>query len=210
MPKFDNRFGDETKTEWLTPPYILEALGKFDLDPCAPVNPPWHIAETQYTIEDNGFIKKWFGRVWMNPPYNKDVWKWMKKLSEHGNGIALIFARTETKAFYPFVWFQAHSIFFFDERLHFYHVTGERGKHCSGAPSVLVSYGEENTESIRKAEIDRKIKGKLVELKKPKIEILVQKAIDARNHHSMVSSEFIDAWKNIQEFYEDNHKFLLT
>jgi len=30
----------ENKDEWLTPPYIIKALGEFDLDPCAPINRP--------------------------------------------------------------------------------------------------------------------------------------------------------------------------
>ena len=152
MPNFDNRFGEETKTEWLTPPEILDVLGEFDLDPCAPINPPWRIAKTQFTVADNGFIKQWFGRVFLNPPYTKDTWRWMKKLAEHGNGIALIFARTETKAFFPYVWDMADGIFFFNKRLTFYHVSGEKGGKNSGAPSVLIAYGKFNAAILKQNE----------------------------------------------------------
>jgi len=84
------------KDEWLTPPEILAALGHFDLDPCAPIIRPWPTATNHYTIEDNGLIQPWEGRVWLNPPYGKYVWKWLDKLSKHKSGIALIFARTGT------------------------------------------------------------------------------------------------------------------
>jgi hypothetical protein len=164
MTKFNNRFGDETKTEWLTPPDILQALGHFDLDPCAPISSPWKIADKHFTVADNGFIKPCTGRVFLNPPYTKDVWRWIKRLSEHGNGIALIFARTETKAFFPYVWFQADGIFFFSKRLDFYHVTGEKGKSNSGAPSVLIAYGKENAQILESLEETGKLNGKFIKI----------------------------------------------
>lgn len=34
--------------EWYTPKEIIDALGKFDLDPCAPVNPLWKTAAQMY------------------------------------------------------------------------------------------------------------------------------------------------------------------
>ena len=86
--------------EWLTPPHILQALGEFDLDPCAPIVRPWETAKNHFTINDDGLKQKWFGRVWCNPPYGLEAAIWLNKLAEHGNGIALIFARTETKMFF--------------------------------------------------------------------------------------------------------------
>jgi len=64
--------------EWLTPPEIVAALGKFDLDPCSPINRPWPTAEKHYTIEDDGLFLPWFGRVWMNPPYGKQMNHWLR------------------------------------------------------------------------------------------------------------------------------------
>ena len=42
-----NNFNTNTKNngEWLTPPYVLDALGEFDLDPCSPVVRPWDTAK---------------------------------------------------------------------------------------------------------------------------------------------------------------------
>jgi hypothetical protein len=49
---------------WLTPPYIIESLGGFDLDPCSPIDRPWPTAKSHYTIIDDGLTKDWSGRVW--------------------------------------------------------------------------------------------------------------------------------------------------
>src|SRR4051812_36875613 len=88
----------ETHT-WLTPPHIIEALGPFDLDPCAAPDPrPWPTAKTHWGRHDNSLNRPWFGRVWMNPPYGPktQIGSWMRRLADHGHGTALIFARTET------------------------------------------------------------------------------------------------------------------
>lgn len=129
--------------EWLTPPDLLTALGRFDLDPCAPIERPWPTAERHYTIENDGLRQKWHGRVWCNPPY-AHVWKWLARLADHGTGTALIFARTETAGFHSQVWQKATALLFLKGRLHFYHRDGCRAKGNAGAPSVLVAYGAED------------------------------------------------------------------
>jgi hypothetical protein len=80
----------------------------------------------------------------MNPPYGTQTQKWMRKLAEHGNGIALTFARTETKMFFKQIWDVADAVLFIRGRLRFHHVTGELADNSAGAPSVLVAYGESN------------------------------------------------------------------
>ena len=147
--------------EWLTPPHILDALGTFDLDPCAPIISPWTTAKNKFTIEDDGLKQKWFGRVWCNPPYGLQAAEWLNKLAEHGNGIALIFARTETRMFFDHVWNKADAVLFIEGRLFFHYVTGEKAPANAGAPSVLVAYGKENVEILKNCEI----RGKFVNLK---------------------------------------------
>jgi len=131
------------KDEWLTPPYIVKALGEFDLDPCSPVDRPWPTAKNHFTIEDDALMKDWTGRVWMNPPYGDGIGEWMTRLADHGNGIALVFARTETAWFFESVWSRASAVFFFKGRISFYHVNGVQGD-SAGAPSCLVAYGKDN------------------------------------------------------------------
>ncbi|OMF70554.1 adenine methyltransferase [Paenibacillus glucanolyticus] len=136
------------KDEWLTPPEILESLGPFDLDPCSPINRPWDTAKKHLTVRDNGLKSEWKGRVWLNPPYGRETAEWLHKLSDHGNGIALIFARTETEMFFDHVWNKADALLFFKGRLYFHHVNGNRAKANAGAPSVLIAYGPNNVQAL--------------------------------------------------------------
>lgn len=149
----------ETKVEWLTPPDLVKKLGEFDLDPCSPVNAPFLHAKHNYTIEENGLNKEWFGRVYCNPPYGKHMELWMNKLAQHGNGIALIFARTETRCFFENVWDKADGLLFVKGRIRFYHVSGEQGG-TPGAPSVFVAYGKNNALALKHSGIE----GKYLEL----------------------------------------------
>lgn len=142
------------KDEWLTPPEIIKELGPFDLDPCAPIVRPWNTARTHYTIQDDGLIQPWVGRVWCNPPYGSFTERWLDKLAVHGNGIALIFARTETKMFFKCVWERASAILFLRGRLFFYNIDGTKAKANAGAPSCLVAYGEENAKALLNSELD--------------------------------------------------------
>lgn len=147
--KFKNKAG---KDEWLTPPEIVRALGAFDLDPCSPINRPWATAAKHFTINDNGLMLPWEGRVWCNPPYGKEAASWLEKCAMHGNAIALTFARTETQMFFKSVWPYADALLFIKGRLKFYHVTGEQGD-SAGAPSVLIAYGKSNAEALERSGI---------------------------------------------------------
>lgn len=126
---------------WLTPPSIIEALGPFDLDPCAAIDQPWRTATVQYTVEDDGLDQPWEGFAWVNPPFGPDAETWLAKLAEHGNGIGLVPARTETRWFVNTIWDRADAILFLHGRPHFHHPNGERGKANSGAPICLAAYG---------------------------------------------------------------------
>lgn len=137
---------DDAKDEWLTPRAIVDDLGPFDLDPCAPLasRRPWPTANEHFTIEDNGLRREWHGRVWMNPPYaRRHIKQWMGRLAGHGNGIALTFARTDTEMFQTIVFKHASAIFFVKGRITFLHVSGLRSDFNGGAPSVLVAFGRE-------------------------------------------------------------------
>ena len=149
------------KDEWITPPYLIRTLGVFDLDPCAAINQPFRTAQKQYTILDDGLCKPWIGRVWLNPPYGKKTKKWMWKLANHGNGIALIFARTETQTFFEHIWPKADAIMFLKGRLRFYHSNGFRAENSAGAPSCLIAYGQNNADALSVCSLE----GKFIKLK---------------------------------------------
>ena len=125
--------------EWETPPEITQMFGPFDDDPCTPQ-------------EFNGLWRPWHGFVFINPPYGPDVGKWLEKLCDHGNGIALTFARTETRWFKEQVWARANGILFLYGRLHFYR-NGQRADSNSGAPSVLIAYGSKALEQLQASKL---------------------------------------------------------
>lgn len=142
----------------LPPPELLKSLGSFDLDPCSPINRPWDTARKHFSKLDDGLAQKWEGRVWLNPPYGLEAAKWLERLVAHGNGIALIFARTETDMFFRYVWEKASAILFLKGRLYFHYVDGTRASANSGAPSCLIAYGEENIETL----VNSGVSGKLI------------------------------------------------
>ncbi len=152
------------KDEWLTPPEILGALGRFDLDPCAPIpeRRPWETAAHYYDEQTNGLASPWFGRVWMNPPYGRETGQWLDRLASHGIGTALIFARTETAMFFEHVLEKADAVLFIKGRLHFHNSDGTRAKGNAGAPSCLVAYGSIDAEILAGSGIA----GQFVRLKK--------------------------------------------
>ena len=133
-------------TTWLTPPHILDALGPFDLDPCG--HPDWHTARRRIILPDDGLAADWSGRVWLNPPYGREAWGWLAKLAAHGDGIALIFARTETEGFVREVWGKADAVLFLHGRLNFHRADGTRAESNAGAPSCLVAYGQGNVAAL--------------------------------------------------------------
>lgn len=96
--------------EWNTPQDIinrvLQVLGAIDLDPCSNNhNTPNVPAETHYTKENDGLSKSWSGRVYMNPPYGREIANWVNYLCkewERGEieaAIALVPSRTDTRWF---------------------------------------------------------------------------------------------------------------
>ncbi|WP_233197807.1 phage N-6-adenine-methyltransferase [Cryobacterium sp. Y57] len=138
---------------WLTPRHVLDAMGEFDLDPCGA--PGWSTAKTVYTPETHGdgLTLQWHGRVWLNPPYGKQATIWMRRLADHGNGTALIFARTETRMFFETVWNRASAVLFLEGRLTFVRPDGTPAKANGGAPSVLIAYGESDALKLKHCSI---------------------------------------------------------
>lgn len=147
--------------EWLTPPEIIKALGRpFDLDPCsAPLPRPWETAKHYWTKDDDGLGRPWKGSVFLNPPYGGPtiVGPWMKKMAAHGNGVALIFARTETEVFHRYVWESASAVLFLRGRLYFHRPDGSRAAANAGAPSCLIAYGLNNATRLARSGIRGKI-----------------------------------------------------
>jgi phage N-6-adenine-methyltransferase len=86
---------------WETPQALFDAINRefaLDLDVCA-------IAENAkckrfFSPSENGLACEWTGRVWMNPPYGREIGQWMRKAFESRNTadivVCLVPARVDT------------------------------------------------------------------------------------------------------------------
>ena len=141
-----------TTTAWYTPPWLFEALKiEFDLDPCSPgaLVVPWIPARTHYTQAEDGLTQPWHGRVWLNPPYGPGLDRWLQRFCAHRNGIALVFARTDTQWFHTYA-VRADAVCFTRGRISF--VSPATPSDNCGGPgygSVLLAHGNEYVESLR-------------------------------------------------------------
>lgn len=134
---------------WLTPEYVIRALGPFDLDPCAAPSPrPWDTAARHITWPEDGLHAEWHGRVWLNPPYGRSVGRWLARLGQHYSGLALIFARTETDDWHRYIWPKATGILFLEGRLHFHYTDGSRAAHNSGGPTAVIAYSHDDANRL--------------------------------------------------------------
>lgn len=159
--------------EWLTPPWVIEALGgwrSIDRDPCTPIEQPYPTALQRWTMLDDGLSKTWDReeRHFVNPPYaNGVVDLWLAKLADHGRGTALIFARTETDAFFRYVWERATAVLFMRKRINFHigeafsivktrrtYLAGDEADGNAGAPTVLCAYGDRDAEILNESGIE--------------------------------------------------------
>lgn len=139
--KLDPQSHEGETNIWLTPRWILDALGSFDLDPAGYEN--WATADKHFFT--SGLELTWFGRVWLNPPYGREVGCWLKKLESHGNGIALVFARTDTSWFQSLNWDAAN---FIKGRIKFLRPDLTEATNA-GTPNVLLAFGSENVKAIK-------------------------------------------------------------
>jgi phage N-6-adenine-methyltransferase len=132
--------------EWYTPAEIIRSLGDFDLDPATSVE-AYRLNQSAkhiYTLEEDGLKQPWNGRVWLNPPYSNPLAKrFLEKMAEHNNGIALVFSKIEAKWFHDVVLGHATAVKFLYARIRFFRPDGTKGMQPRNG-SMLVAYGTEN------------------------------------------------------------------
>jgi hypothetical protein len=138
--------------EWYTPAWIFEELGlTFDLDPASPHDMESTVpATTKYTVFDDGLSKPWFGRVWLNPPYGPETPFWMRRMIDHGDGIALVFSRTDA-AWCQEALARCSACLFVSGRIEF--IAGLENQHKksrAGAGTVMFAFGFESSLALHK------------------------------------------------------------
>ena len=132
---------------WLTPLSLVHALGEFDLDPCG-FN--FHrTAKEVIQLPENGLSREWHGRIWLNPPYGKHQQEWLHRMNDHKNGIALIFARLETKWIQKFI---ADGFFMIEGRIKFLKEDLTESSNA-GCGSILIPFSGKDERLILQSNI---------------------------------------------------------
>lgn len=131
--------------ERYTPIWIFDTLGiEFDLDPCAPIGgTPNAPIKHYYTYLDDGLSKKWFGNVWVNPPFSNPR-PFMEKLVEHGFGIGLV--RISQSQWAKDLWNKADAVILNDKRLKF--VRPDKSEVGIPAVTFMFAFGLENAKAL--------------------------------------------------------------
>lgn len=157
--------------DWITPRWVIDAFNSlrggewfFDLDPCSSMTQPWPTAKERYTVADDGLNKPWHGVVYCNPPYGPHTKKWITKLARHGEGIALIFARCETKLWQEEIFPTASGFVFPARRLAFARPDGTTPKASAGAPSAFISWGDHCRDALIQLVSDGGIEGAFLDM----------------------------------------------
>jgi phage N-6-adenine-methyltransferase len=140
-----------SKTDlWSTPQWLFDLLDAefgFDTDVCAlPENAK---CRHFFTPEQDGLSQPWRGTCWMNPPYGREIGRFIEKAYRSSllgaTVVCLIPARTDTDYWHRFVT-RAYEIRFLKGRLKF-------GNAEAGAPfpSVIVIFkpGKHGTPRVR-------------------------------------------------------------
>ena len=131
-----------SKTDlWETPQDLFDKLNKnfnFTLDVCATKENAK--CKKYYTKEQDGLIKKWKGVCWCNPPYGREISKWVQKASTSARKgatvVMLLPARTDTRWFHDYIYKKENvKIKFIRGRLKF-----GNAKNSAPFPSMLVLF----------------------------------------------------------------------
>lgn len=127
--------------EWATPMKLFNELNKefdFTLDPCSTHENAK--CKKHFTIKENGLKRSWSKEtVFMNPPYGREIKKWVEKAYKESlkgaTVVCLIPARTDTTYWHDFIFGKADDIRFLRGRLKF----GD-SKNSAPFPSAIVIY----------------------------------------------------------------------
>ncbi len=113
--------------------------------------PLWSTAKLMYNRLDDGLSQPWHGRVWLNPPYSRPlVERFIRKMADHNNGIALLFNRCDNAIFHDLIFLTATALLFLRGRIrfYFYRLDGTQAD-SSGCGSVLVAWGKKNALALK-------------------------------------------------------------
>lgn len=124
---------------WATPQKVFDELNKFygpfEMDVCADSSNAK--CDVYFDKDTDGLKQQWAGKCWMNPPYGREIGKWMKKAYESSLAgatvVCLVPARTDTKWWHDYA--MLGHIVFYRGRLKF-----GNAKNSAPFPSAYVVF----------------------------------------------------------------------
>ena len=139
-----------TSDDYYTPPIVFEALNvQFDLDVAGPPGGvPWIPAIKTLTVVDDGLVTPWAGKIWCNPPFS-NIPPWIKKMREHGNGIALV--GISKSAWCNEAWKLADGVMLLPSNLKFVRASGNPESILTA--TMLLGFGADNVEAMRQSNL---------------------------------------------------------
>lgn len=152
---FTHESPTNASVEWYTPKPIFDALNlTFALDPCSPGAGLTHVPAARHlTKSDDGLTSDWGqGTVWLNPPYGREVGIWLQRLVAHGDGLALLFARTDVQWFHDYA-VAADLMCFLPKRIKFLRGNLSTEGASPGAGSMLLAYGSNASDALQRSRL---------------------------------------------------------
>lgn len=90
---------------WATPKEVFDkydAIYHFETDVCATAGNTK--CDRFFSPEQDGLKQEWTGVCWCNPPYERQLSKWVKKAAESNAVVGMLIpARTDTRWFHDYV-----------------------------------------------------------------------------------------------------------
>lgn len=142
--------------DWGTPEWIwgplADALGGFDLDPASGCEPE-PIADARYTIEDDGLATPWFGNVFINPPYAREINEdWAERIAGQAGSEMVDTVTALVPMSCGTAWWHRHyrdaDVYTLvgddteSPRVNFLNADGIESENNASFASVILSYGE--------------------------------------------------------------------
>lgn len=142
---------------WSTPQYLFDELNQefgFTVDVCAE---EWnHKCPVYFSPDQDGLQQLWTGTCWMNPPYGKEISKWVEKAylaaCQGTTVVCLVPARTET------AWFQDYclkgEVRFVRGRIHYTDPKGKSGRPRFGNAVVIFRGNAVSEPEIKETQLE--------------------------------------------------------
>jgi hypothetical protein len=125
-----------------TPDYLIDALGPFDLDPCAGETTNIALKNWWDGRGEDGLLREWDGFVWCNPPFSQKE-TWIEKMTAHRLGILILPERGSAPWFGPLA-MNSGKYFVMGKKVNF-----KGGPSSNNLGSVLFPFGEEAVKRIQ-------------------------------------------------------------